>query len=92
MARNMAGDDPEIFRVVVEHREMVPNPEYTWGGNSPRRFPTGKTYTRIYGPYRTLAAARGQMTSHTVGYGGGLLDHVVSGSIQRAETTWRYVA
>lgn len=91
MARNMAGDAAQIFRVVVVYHHMVSNPDYVWG-ETPRMLPTGETYERSYGPYNTLSAARGQMTSHTVAYGGGRLAHVASCRIEKAETTWKDVA
>jgi hypothetical protein len=94
MARNMVGGaDAQIFRVVVVHHHMMRNPAFPGAAHSePFSIPTGETYERIYGPYNTLGAARGQMTANTAAYGGGLLDYVASCHIEKAETTWKDVA
>lgn len=87
----MVGDGQEVFRVTVVYRVMVNNPAYAWGtSQGPRRIPdpTGATYTRTYGPYNSLGAARGQRTAESLGRGGVYLAHIVRAVIQKAETTW----
>lgn len=92
MARRFVSDDQQVFRVLVVRRQRRDNPDWERGTiGSPRSLWDGPEYTTAYGPYNTIGAARGQLTQHTVDYDGRPRVDVVSGSIQRAHTTWEVV-
>ncbi|MFG2292018.1 hypothetical protein [Streptomyces sp. NPDC048603] len=93
MSRRMVGDDQDVFRVVVVERKRVRNPDWTPGTGTKMYVLTEETYQASYGPYNTIGAARGQLTRETWdSYEGRLYDHVVSGRVQKATTTWEDVA
>ncbi|MEO3974406.1 hypothetical protein [Streptomyces sp. CAU 1734] len=92
MARRYVGDDEELFRVIVVRRQMRENPDWDRGRGGERTLYDGPEYTSVYGPYNSLSAARGQLTGHTRGYGGVLLQGVVSGRIQTGSIEWSDVA
>lgn len=72
MPREMAGADTEVFRVRVQ---------YDW--IDPR---TGESLVKYYGPYRTLAAAKGQMTALTQ-----YSRKPPAASIEQAVSEWKLV-
>ncbi|MFJ6636609.1 hypothetical protein ACIQMR_35375 [Streptomyces sp. NPDC091376] len=94
MARQMVGDDDEVFRIRLVEKERE------WDDELRRWVDTDETRTRFFGPYNSIGAARGQRTS--LGY----VDYwdpeteekvrmmrsgVVSCRIQKAHTTWEDV-
>lgn len=89
MARQMVGDDQDVFRVLVDYKETTLNPDRK-SPTDPWSVETGKILQRSYGPYNTLGAARGRMTSVTRAYG--YRDGIVGARIQRAHTTWEDIA
>jgi hypothetical protein len=86
----MAAGDAEIYRVEVDYEEQELNPDRHLPG-APWFVLTGRIAQRYYGPYRTLGAAKGQMTSNTQGYGGGFLKGIVGARVQKARTVWESV-
>jgi hypothetical protein len=91
----MVGDDQDVYRVKIVRRSWRVNPDYKPGvydpDNNPRARYDGPEATSFLGPYNTLAAAKGQLTSNACGYGGGFREGVVSAQIQKAFTTWEDV-
>ncbi|WP_326698024.1 hypothetical protein OG909_12140 [Streptomyces sp. NBC_01754] len=89
MARRLISDDKSLFRVVIIARQRRDNPNWERGNiHSPRFLWDGPEYTTAYGPYNTIGAARGQLTSHTTDTHGRPMSGVVSGHIEKATTTW----
>lgn len=94
MARRMVGDGQDVYRVVVIQRASRINPDWqrgVIGPGNPRILHDGEEGRHIYGPYNSIGAARGQLTSNTLGYGGEPRPGVVRGWIEKATTTWRVV-
>ncbi|MER5501337.1 hypothetical protein ABT096_29610 [Streptomyces sp. NPDC002561] len=88
----MVSDDQQMFRVLVIRRQRRDNPDWERGTiGSPRFLWDGPEYTTAYGPYNTISAARGQLTSHTTDYRGKPMEDVVRGHIEKASTTWEVV-
>ncbi|MEU1074331.1 MULTISPECIES: hypothetical protein [unclassified Streptomyces] len=94
MARRMVGDDQDVYRVLITCRERRDNPDWVRGpvgpGN-PRVLFDGPEFTTAYGPYNSLGAARGQLTSHTPNEYGWPQQGFVRGRIQKAHTVWEDV-
>lgn len=94
MARRMVGDDQDVYRVLITYRERRDNPCWVrgeYGSDNPRVLFDGPEVTTSYGPYNTLGAARGQLTSHTPNERGWPRNGFVCGKIQKATTTWEDV-
>ncbi|MEV4037691.1 hypothetical protein [Streptomyces umbrinus] len=95
MARRMVGDDQEVYRVLITFRERRDNPDWVRGvydSDNPRVLFDGPEFTSTYGPYNSLGAARGQLTSHTPNSYGHPHNGFVGGRIQKAHTTWEDVS
>jgi hypothetical protein len=95
MARRMVGDHQEVYRVVIVARYRRDNPDWergVVGPDNPRFLWDGPEYTREYGPYNSIGAARGQLTTNTTDAYGGPLNGIVRGKIQKAHTTWEDVS
>lgn len=94
MARRMVSDDQEVYRVQVTRRERRDNPDWVRGAfspDNPRFLFDGPEYVSTYGPYNSLGAARGQLTSYTTDAYGELPRGVLGGQIQKAHTVWEDV-
>ncbi|MEU7851883.1 hypothetical protein AB0B69_31240 [Micromonospora parva] len=86
----MAADDAEIYRVEVDRETTELNPKRFLPGE-PWLVKTGGMFHVYYGPYRTLAAARGQLTANAKGYDGEFRTGIVGARVQKAHTTWEVV-
>ncbi|MEU7243376.1 hypothetical protein [Streptomyces sparsogenes] len=79
----------------ITYRERRDNPNWVRGVYDPESNPRvlfdGPETTVTYGPYNTLAAARGQVTAHTPNSYGHPHNGFVRGKIQKAHTTWEDV-
>ncbi|MFD8595410.1 hypothetical protein ACFV1L_10450 [Kitasatospora sp. NPDC059646] len=97
MARRMAEESADVFRVKIVRRVRAGhNPNYRWDGPDPEWLYTEETETEFLGPYRTRAAAQGQLTFLTHSYsqfaGGHVVNEdIVSAAIERAATVWEEV-
>ncbi|WP_282203925.1 hypothetical protein [Kitasatospora fiedleri] len=99
MARTMPAKSGDVFRAKIVRRVREGrNPEYRWdaGPDVPEWLYTGETHTEYLGPYKTRAAAQGQLTSLTHHYrhhaqGHVLREDVVLAIIERAQTVWEEV-
>jgi hypothetical protein len=86
----MTKADADVFRVEVDYEEEELNPDRSLPG-APWHIKTGRIAQRYYGPYRTIGAARGQLTANTRSWDGGLLRGIVGARVQKARTTWEDV-
>lgn len=95
MARRMVGDDQDVYRVLIITRERRDNPDWDrtagYGDGNPRILFDGPEVATAYGPYNSLAAARGQVTAHTPNRYGRPRNGFVRGQVQKARTEWEDV-
>lgn len=90
MARQSVNDDQPMFRVLITRRQRRENPDWERGNTaSPRFLWDGAEYVTAYGPYNSIGAARGQLTSYTTDVYGNTQPGVLDGHIEQATTTWK---
>ncbi|MFD3361583.1 hypothetical protein ACFWW5_00585 [Streptomyces albidoflavus] len=94
MARRMVGDNQDVYRVVVTQRTSRDNPNWVRGEirpDNPRFLWDGPEWEQAYGPYNSIGAARGRLTTLTTDIDGSTPPGVTGGRIEKAHTTWEEV-
>lgn len=92
--RGLADADQELYRVAITKKKELRNPDYDW-----RRAASGpqwiysdtETRTEFHGPYKSLAAARGQLTIRCTDWEGELRPEIVGVGIHKANIVWEVV-
>lgn len=94
--RKMVGDDQEVYRVVITTKKQSRNPDYEWRSTDPERqnpyvYSDTETTTEFYGPYNTVGAAKGQLTTQSKDYKGNLRPQILGAEIQKGHIVWERV-